>query len=123
MLEERNNLYFYAVCLEYENGEYYYRYEKKQFPCDVVDGTYYIEKYPGCPFYLDSVYSPEAFNMIHGTKNHWYAYVICSRENEDFAKGLLIGELERRHKQALGIMDATSAMLRELEGNLERDVR
>jgi len=117
MKKENANLYFYAVCLEYENGEYYYRYEKRCFPYENHHGTCHIEKTPGCPFYLDSTYTPDAFNTIHGVKNHWYAYVVCPQENEAFAKRLLVKELERRHRQALGIVDATTAMLNKLHDN------
>lgn len=121
MPKGNEKLYFYAICLEYENGEYYYRYEVKQFPYELTNGLYCIEKAPGCPFYLDSTYSPDAMNIVHGAKNHWYAYVVCPRENEAFAKDLLIGELERRYRRTLGILDATTAMLEELTREQERD--
>ena len=110
-------LYFYAVCLEYTDGEYYYRYEKEKFPCEERMGGYHISKYPGCPFYLDSFYTEAGLDRIHGKKNHWYAYVVFDHENEEFAKMLLAEELERRHTQALGIVNATSVMIEELGKN------
>lgn len=121
MSKENIKLYFYAVCLEYVKGEYYYRYETHAFPCVKREHTYMIEKYPGCPFYLDSTYKENALDRIHGTENHWYAYVVTGEPNEPFAKELLAKELERRNKQALDIANAGVLMLKELDVP-ERDI-
>ena len=123
MPKENTRLYFYAVCLEYENGAYYYRYEKNSFSCEENNGTYYIEKRPDYPFYIDSSYSLGTFNAVHGKRNHWYAYVVCPEENECLAKELLAEELERRHRQALGIANAATAMLDELGRNSKEEER